>query len=187
MPQPDLHGLLSALAAGENSAFAELYAVLGVRLYRTAWRITGSGTDAEEAVQEVFLSLVKSRQRLQDVEDLAAYVFMALRRAAMQIVVRRSQRQTSLEQWVQRQPTTPSGRQHAMSDDLEVALRQLPWEQREVISLKIDGELTFAEIGRVLNLSPNTASSRYRYALEKLRALLNKQEEVPHRAEEQRK
>ena len=40
--------------------------------------------------------------------------------------------------------------------------------------MKIDGQLTFAEIGRVLGVSPNTAASRYRYALEKLRAMLQK-------------
>ena len=40
------------------------------------------------------------------------------------------------------------------------------------MGLKIDGGLTFAEIGAVTGISPNTAASRYRYALEKLRILL---------------
>jgi RNA polymerase sigma-70 factor (ECF subfamily) len=48
----------------------------------------------------------------------------------------------------------------------------LPPKQREVIAMKIDGELTFAEIGAVLGVSANTAASRYRYALEKLRRSL---------------
>jgi RNA polymerase sigma-70 factor (ECF subfamily) len=48
----------------------------------------------------------------------------------------------------------------------------LPAQQREVIALKIDGELTFAEIGQVMGTNANTAASRYRYALEKLRATL---------------
>ena len=46
---------------------------------------------------------------------------------------------------------------------------RLPQEQREVVALKIDGGLTFAEIGEALSISANTAASRYRYALEKLR------------------
>ncbi len=41
-----------------------------------------------------------------------------------------------------------------------------------MISLKIDGQLTFAQIAQVLGISVNTAASRYRYALEKLRGML---------------
>jgi RNA polymerase sigma-70 factor (ECF subfamily) len=55
---------------------------------------------------------------------------------------------------------------------LERAVQALPPEQQELIALKIDGALTFAEIAAVLGISPNTAASRYRYALEKLRASL---------------
>ena len=39
----------------------------------------------------------------------------------------------------------------------------LPPEQREVVLLKIDGELTFAQIAEVIGASMNTAASRYRY------------------------
>jgi RNA polymerase sigma-70 factor (ECF subfamily) len=60
----------------------------------------------------------------------------------------------------------------APRDDLDHALALLPDDQREVIALKIDGGLTFAQIADVLNISPNTAASRYRYALEKLRSVL---------------
>jgi RNA polymerase sigma-70 factor (ECF subfamily) len=52
---------------------------------------------------------------------------------------------------------------------IERALAALPLEQREVIALKVDAGLTFAEIAEVTGVSPNTAASRYRYALEKLR------------------
>jgi RNA polymerase sigma-70 factor (ECF subfamily) len=59
---------------------------------------------------------------------------------------------------------------------LQRALVALPLEQREVIMLKIDGELTFAQIAQVIGASMNTAASRYRYALEKLRKLLEETE-----------
>ena len=48
------------------------------------------------------------------------------------------------------------------------ALGKLPPPQAEVVVLKIWEEMTFAEIGEVLGQSPNTAASRYRYALQKL-------------------
>ena len=51
-------------------------------------------------------------------------------------------------------------------------MKPLPDAQREVLALKIDGGLTFAEIGEALDVSANTVASRYRYALDKLRQVL---------------
>ena len=48
------------------------------------------------------------------------------------------------------------------------ALQKLPSSQAEVVVLKIWEGMTFAEIAEVLGESPNTAASRYRYALQKL-------------------
>jgi RNA polymerase sigma-70 factor (ECF subfamily) len=48
----------------------------------------------------------------------------------------------------------------------------LPPAQREVLALKIDGGLTFAEIAAVIGTTINTAASRYRYALEKIRTMI---------------
>jgi len=59
---------------------------------------------------------------------------------------------------------------------LERALAALPREQREVVALKIDGGLTFAQVAEVLGISPNTAASRYRYALGRLRDRLGSDE-----------
>jgi RNA polymerase sigma-70 factor (ECF subfamily) len=52
---------------------------------------------------------------------------------------------------------------------LQQAIQLLPDEQREVVTLKIDGELTFAQIAQVVGVGISTASSRYHYALQKLR------------------
>ena len=51
------------------------------------------------------------------------------------------------------------------------------FEQREVIVLKIWQQMTFDEIGQVLELSPNTAAGRFRYGMEKLRHAMNEQGE----------
>jgi RNA polymerase sigma-70 factor (ECF subfamily) len=62
-------------------------------------------------------------------------------------------------------------------DALAAAVAALPDAQREVVALKIDAGLTFAEIAAVTGTSLNTAASRYRYALEKLRTALGGREE----------
>jgi RNA polymerase sigma-70 factor, ECF subfamily len=69
--------------------------------------------------------------------------------------------------------------EHAeLAISLDVALRQLPDEQREVVVLKIWGELTFAQIAETLGAPLNTVAARYRYALDKLRNRIISHERV---------
>ncbi len=63
-------------------------------------------------------------------------------------------------------------------DALTAAVAGLPPAQREVLALKIDGGLTFVEIAAVTGTSINTAASRYRYAIEKIRATITHPESV---------
>jgi RNA polymerase sigma-70 factor, ECF subfamily len=175
MEHPGREPLLSGLAAGDRCAFAVLYERLAGRLYRVAIGMLGRREDAEDAVQEVFVSLVQSRRRLAGVRDLEAYVFASLRRAAGRCAERRSRLRIASETVLQEAAARPE--QHArtgLCEELQRAIGSLPAEQREVIVLKIDGELTLAQIGEVMGTSANTAASRYRYALEKLRELLGK-------------
>ena len=55
---------------------------------------------------------------------------------------------------------------------LQVAMSKVPEKFREVITLEIWGEQTFDEIGKTLEISPNTAASRYRYGMDALRKSL---------------
>ena len=69
--------------------------------------------------------------------------------------------------------------EHAASDErrrlIEAALGRLPVAQREVLVMKIWGGLTFPQIAAALDIPPDTAASRYRYALAKLREELAEQ------------
>lgn len=58
---------------------------------------------------------------------------------------------------------------------LQVAMSKLPEKFREVITLKIWGDQTFDQIGETLDISPNTAASRYRYGMEALRKSLSRE------------
>ncbi len=165
--------LLRRLAVGDEAAFTLLYDRFAARLFRTAWALTGSREEAEDAVQEVFVALVHVGPRLSQVNDLPAYLFTALRRTALRRHTRRIRRPTQSLADVDVPARDIVGER---DEKLEHALAALPDEQREVIVLKVDGGLTFAELGQVLNISANTAASRYRYALEKLRTAL----EGPH-------
>lgn len=160
--------------SGYTEAIEALYDQFGRRLYRTAWGMLGRQEDAEDAVQEVFVALVRYQVKLEEVEDMAAYLFTALRRAAARLAKRRAKQPAvsddAVRQLAARSDHGDTSVMH--SERLERALGVLPREQREVVALKIDGELTFAQISQATGVSVNTVASRYRYALEKLRASL---------------
>jgi RNA polymerase sigma-70 factor, ECF subfamily len=168
MPDRVSDPLLAGLAEGRDDAFAVLYDRYGRSLFRVAWTLLRSRPDAEDAVQDVLLGLVRSRESLGRIENLRAYLFSALRHAAARLATRRP---------TARPHPMPDGQcdegdpvRAEMSDWLERALAALPRDQREVLTLKVDGGLTFDEVAAVLGVPLGTAASRYRYALEKLRA-----------------
>jgi RNA polymerase sigma-70 factor (ECF subfamily) len=159
-----------ALAAGDPLAFESLYDRLARPLWRVAMSMLHDRHAAEDAVQETFVNLVRWRVALTRVEDLDAYVFACLRSAGGRRISQFHAERRRLEA-----ATFAIGGQcepDASSMDespLRRLLAGLPAAQRNVVTLKIDGGLTFAQIAQVLNVRPNTAASRYRYALEKLR------------------
>jgi len=141
--------------------------------------ILGDRTDAEDVVQDIFVSLVRSRQQLDKIENLTAYLFVALRHAAARYAERR-QKNIRILDCIEKSSNQRGGgsdpiTQIEIREELQSALAQLPIEQREVVSYRLAGELTFAEIGQALEISTQTAASRYRYALEKLRLLLKEE------------
>lgn len=173
MTDDGLDTLPPALAEGDEQAYATLYDILGERLFRVAVAITGSREDAHDLVQELFVAMVRSRDKLARVENLAAYMFTSLRRLAIRASGRRKRDRNAIAGRARQEAEASSpGNSGSKNEHLESALNALGDSQREVIALKIDGGLTFSEIASVLGVSANTAASRYRYALEKLRTML---------------
>jgi RNA polymerase sigma-70 factor (ECF subfamily) len=172
MTTPSGDPLCDGHADGREEAFVCLVDRYGDRLFQVAWTILRNRQDAEDAVQEVFVGVARARSHLGKVENLQAYLLTALRRAVGKIAAARTTlRAGSLD--LNHVPVRESRPMEAdRSLRLERALEILPPAQRELIALKVDAGLTFTEIATLLGISSNTAASRYRYALEKLRAVL---------------
>jgi len=122
---------------------------------------------AEDVVQQVFLKLLEG-QASRPVMPLA-YLYRAVRNASLNLR-RNLQRAVEIaddETWL----VSPDGNaEEALS--VQAALRDLPEQQRETVFLKVWGGMTLAEIAETLEIPTNTAASRYRYAIEKLRERL---------------
>jgi len=141
-----------------------LYRQHGAGLVLFAISICGERSRAQDAVHQVFLKLLEAGD-LGHASDAKAYLFASVRNTVLNDI-RARHRDVVLDDsaWFD-----PPQRDHAAELNLRRALRALPADQQEVIILHVWCELTFAEVGDVLGISLNTAASRYRYALSRLR------------------
>jgi RNA polymerase sigma-70 factor (ECF subfamily) len=168
------------LTATGVDALGSLFDLTSQRLVRFAIALTRNQHDAEDAVQTALVRIAGKPQLLRPVACPWAYLLRMVRNEAL-VIARRKQRC----------PTTGDLADLVTLcrvDELEreeshravwSAIRALPPEQAEVVVLKIWEEMTFAQIGQILDTSPNTVASRYQYAMVRLtRRLAGQHREV---------
>lgn len=159
------------MATGDAREWAQWLGRHGPALLLLARQWVPSPADAEDAVQDGFLRFWRSRDTA---DDPAAYLFACVRSAALDFVrggrrrVRREQDAAPVSEALFECPVEREERREA----IEAAMRNLPESQREVLVLKVWGKLSFPQIGAALSIPPDTAASRYRYGLAKLREQL---------------
>ena len=123
--------------------------------------------EAEDVLQETFVALM---QKTAAPEQPEHYCVRSFRNRALNYhrsLWRRLTRELESRRWFEKSSTVSHQEEAAMK-----CLAELPADQREVIVLKIWHQYTFEEIGRLLEVSPNTAAGRYRYGLQKMRTCL---------------
>ena len=157
---------------------AAVYDAHAGALYRYLLALLGDVEEAEDALQEVFVAFLR-RRGMPPIRNLRAYLLRAARTQALMMLRRRRrdrrEREAACLSWIDADACSLGDR--ALAVDLDRALLTLPREQREVIALKLDEGLTFREIAELLDIPTDTAASRYRLALKRLRTHLEGGEE----------
>jgi len=165
---------------GKEDALCRVYEKYRTRLLKLANALSNDKDVAEDVVQDVFLSFAQSARRLRVDGNLRAYLATSVaNRVRNRLRDDRRRQHVSLDspeaiasveknpqQWV-----TYSEDMQRVND----ALEQIPYEQREVVLLRVHGRMRFKAISKLQNVSINTVQSRYRYAMEKLRVVLREQ------------
>lgn len=143
----------------------------GAKLLLFARQQARNPHDAEDLVQEAFVRIWRLYGHTGEVAP--GLVYRAIRRLAIDWARSLDRRKIREHKVVAEFPLYESFQSSIEQDERQKsilkAVDRLPSEQKEVLTLKIWGELTFDEIGRTLDLSLNTVASRYRYALQKLK------------------
>lgn len=154
-----------------EATLTRLHADYALSAYRFAWSVTKDEGLAQEVVQELFLKLARDADAITRSQSERAVIFTLVRNLALDALRRRAREERALCQWEEQVPTwfEPSHDKETQQQ-ITAALAKLPEEQRSVVHLHVWEDLSFREIGELLALPTQTIASRYRYALEKLRA-----------------
>ncbi|MCC9599629.1 sigma-70 family RNA polymerase sigma factor [Stieleria sp. JC731] len=165
----------ATVASSRTFALAKLYDLTADRLVRFAATVTRRQHDAEDAVATVMLKVASRPELLMRAERPWHYLLRMVRNESL-VIVRSRSRLAAIGSLADRLMgrTVDVVEQDDEKRVIWQALESLPDDQREVIVLKIWEQITFAEIGEILELSPSTAASRYRYGLEKLSGKLSR-------------
>ncbi len=147
-------------------------------LYRYARSLVVSPEDAEDAVQEVFIRLARSGR---PPRDPRAYLMSAVRRQCLTALRGRTRLGIALRRLADGagRPSGAEGRPAFREgrEDVLAAVLALPLPQREALVLRVVEQMTIEEIAAVTGVSANTAASRYRYAVARLRLGLKETED----------
>ena len=178
-PETSDESLMLAYAAGEVGAFETLYSRHRLRLYRFLLRQLRDGALADELFQDIWQKVIAARQSWTPDAAFATWLYrIAHNRLAdhWRALQHRPPAPEDADERTMRVPD-PDTPERQLSDfeqrrQLQLALDELPEEQREVILLRLEQELTLEEIGEVTGVGRETVKSRLRYAMDKLRARL---------------
>jgi len=150
-----------------------LYAQHAQALFAFAQNLLRSDADTRDVIHDVFLRLAREAAPLREARDERAFLLRLTHNKAVDLIRRRDARERKhgalgREAEAIFAPSTQPDEQ-TFRDALSDALALLPPDQRAVVHLKLWEGLTFEVIAETLEIPLNTAASRYRYALDKLR------------------
>ena len=179
---PEDKGLIRQVKRGQTEAMKQIYEKYKRVLLKTAIILTDDTHLAEDIVQEVFINFARRSEQLKTVGSLKNYLITAvinnvrnrirdgsrLPVASLDDADSLPAENKSCEQWA------------ILNEELELlknAMGQSPYEQRIVLTLYMEGQMTFRQIAELEETTINTVQGRYRYEIEKLRKLLKSEVE----------
>ena len=181
MEEVDDTTLMLRYRGGDVRAFESLYQRHKTMLYRYLQRICKHSEIANDVFQEVWSKVIAQRDRYEVRAQFKTFLFVIARNAALDAMRRNSA--ARVDDWSdidevanQLIDDSPSPEKQAttlqLQQDLKQHLEKLPAEQRETFVLFEEADLNLHDIAAVTGVSMETAKSRLRYAVNKLRSAL---------------
>jgi RNA polymerase sigma-70 factor (ECF subfamily) len=163
---------------GDTDALRRIYGKYRDDLLKVAATLLIDADGVEDVVHDVFVSFAHTVGEFRLRGSLKGYLSICVANLARDRN-RAAQRQRTLSLDDSRSTDSANDRpdrsaaRGELSEQLDCAMAQLPYEQREVIVLHLQSKMRFRQIARAQGVSVNTVMSRYRYGLDKLRSTLD--------------
>ena len=168
MNNDELRIKFMAIREGDKSAFEELYNALQVPIYTIIFRITWDKSLSEDILQETFVKLFLSPPEPQ-IKNPRAYIFQMARNLAIDSLRKQKQDMPLNEiENIAHQPLDNL----PLRLEIDDALKTLPMQECQIVTLHIIGELKFREISKMMNMPLGTVLWKYQKALGKLRKMI---------------
>jgi len=171
--------LITRSQAGDHGAFAALFDQYKNLVYRTAYLMLGSQADAEDALQEVFVQVYRA---LASYDPAKAAFTTWLHRITVNHCLNRQRKRypltlspADLDEWGRGEPSPE--RTVEQDETIRAALTHLSNKLRAVVVLRYAWDLTYAEIGQVLDIPAGTVKSRLSAAMTTMRRTLGAERE----------
>ena len=158
---------LNAIRNGDKIAFEEIYKGLRTPIFTIINRITWDKSISEDILQDVFVKLFLSP--LAPLKNPRAYVFQIARNLAIDSL-RKQKSNESLDE-ISETVHHPLD-DFALRMDIDDALKSLPTQECEIVTLHVIGGLTFREIAEVMKIPSGTAKWKYQKAISKLQKMI---------------
>jgi len=169
--------LVWKLKRGSRDALRQIYEKYRDDMLQIAAGLSNERSAAEDIVHDVFVVFVRSAKQFQLTGSLRGYLARCVANRARNLNRSKQQQSVSLDEI---EPVVSSFKRPEQwiiySEDfrqLNEAMPQLPYEQKEAIMLRIQGRMKFREIAKLQETSVKTTLSRYRYGLNRLRSILD--------------
>ena len=162
---------------GSRDALGRIYQKYKTDLLILAMALLNEKSAAEDVVHDVFITFVQSLERFRLTGSLKGYLLTCVANRARNVNKAKHHQSVDLDEAESFGSGSDEPSQSIICNEelqqLSDAMAQLPYDQRETIMLHFQAGMTFKNIAASLGIPVDTAKSRYRYGIDKLRLILN--------------
>jgi RNA polymerase sigma-70 factor (ECF subfamily) len=171
--------LIREYLAGKDKAFEKLYKKYERPLYSFIYRFVGSRESAEDVFQQTWLKVIGALENYDERGKFGSWLFGIANNASLDLVRKKStdKRDDYASEEMDHLPhkemiPDESIIHKEQSALLENGIETLPWEQKQVVLLRVYAEMSFKEIAVMIDAPLNTVIGRMHYAVKNLRKMI---------------
>lgn len=169
-----LSDLIQRVREGDVNAQSDLYSRFAKAMFNTAYRILQDSFEAEDVVQEAFISAFRNIKSLESGDLFSAWLKrIVVNHSLNAIKQRRSYEQLLQTVEVEEKPSAEMHQDQLKVEHVLKAYAQLPVGYRTILSLYLFEGYDHEEIGEILGISSATSRSQYNRGKQKLKSILN--------------